>query len=143
SRNAGWLRLVTARGDLIGDALQRNVGERKTGGSKHETAKEGQIDTARHLQKRVEIGDRSKAAEPASKASTTTAAEHVERIKNGAVPDEVEHRIKLLGFGDVLGQIGPFYLDALCTQLLERREVAVAASGGNNARASVDRHIGG
>src|SRR5262245_22550518 len=101
--NARWLRLVPAGGDIIGDALQRNLGEGKAGGSKHETAEEGQIDATRHLQERIEIGDRGEAAEPAGKASTTAAAQHVEGIKNGAVADEVEHRIELLGFGNVLG----------------------------------------
>src|SRR5262249_5401533 len=129
--------------DIIGDALQRNVGERKAGGSEHETAEEGQIDATRHLQERVEIGDRGEAAEPAGQASPTATAEHVERIENGAVPDKVEHRIELLGLGNVLGQVAPFYLDALRAKLLERREIVLAASGGNDTHARVDRHIDG
>src|SRR6266403_3922664 len=69
--NPGRFCLVPAGSDILGDALQRNVGERKAGGSKHETAEEGQIDATRHLQERVEIGDRGEAAEPASKTSAT------------------------------------------------------------------------
>src|SRR5262249_43678848 len=109
--NAGWLRLVPPGGDIIGAALQRNVGGRKAGGSKEETAEEGQIAATRHLQEGVEMGDRGEAAEPAGQASPTATAEHVERIENGAVPDKVEHRIELLGLGNVLGQVAPFYLD--------------------------------
>src|SRR5262249_41376117 len=141
--NARWLRLVSAGCDIIGDALQRDVGERKAGGSEHETAEEGQIDATRHLQERVEIGDRGEAAEPASQASTTAAAERVERSENGAVPEKVGPRIELLGPRKVLGQVAPFYLDALRAKLLERRDIVLAASGGDDAHARVDRHIDG
>src|SRR5262249_22146417 len=143
SENAGWLRVVPAGGDIIGDALQRHVGERKAGGSEHETAEEGQIDATRHLQERVEIGDRGEAAEPAGKASSTATAGNVERMKNGAVPDRVEHCIELFRFGNVLGEVAPFYLDALNAKLLERRDTVLAASGGDDAHVRVDRHIDG
>src|SRR5262249_28966764 len=100
-KDAGWLRLVTSGGDIIGDALQRDVRKRKAGGSEDEAAEERQIDATCHLQKRVEIGDRGEAAKPTSKASATTTAERIEGIKDRAVPHKVEHRIKLLGFGNV------------------------------------------
>jgi hypothetical protein len=85
------------------------------------------------LQERVEIGDRGEAAEPTSKTSATTTAEHVEGIKNGAVPDKVENRIKLLGFANMLGQVGSFYLDALCAQLFKGCKIVAATSGGDDA----------
>src|SRR5215472_9925018 len=64
--------LVTADGSVIGDTLQRDVRKWKARGSEHEAPEERQIDATRHLQKRVEIGDRGEAAKSTSKTSATT-----------------------------------------------------------------------
>jgi hypothetical protein len=105
-KDARWFRLVMPGGYCIGDALQRDIRERKAEGSKHEAAEEGQIDAARHLQKRVEIADRGEATGPAGKTSATTTAKHVQGIKNCAVADEVKHCVIRLASAMCLDRSG-------------------------------------
>src|SRR5262249_36385881 len=50
----------------------------------------------------VEVSDRGETTQPASEAGATTPAEHPEGIKDGAVADQVKHRINVLRFGDSL-----------------------------------------
>ena len=64
-----WFCLVAPCGDVIRNALKWDVLERKTRGPENEAAEEGQINAARHLQERVEVGDRCEAAEPTREAS--------------------------------------------------------------------------
>src|SRR5437660_34555 len=52
-------------GCVLRDLLQRHVREREARRAEDETAEEGQIDAARHLQQRVEVGDRIEATQPA------------------------------------------------------------------------------
>jgi hypothetical protein len=51
----------------------------------HEAAEEGQVDAARHLEQRVEVGDRSETAQPPGQARATAPAQHGEGIEDGAV----------------------------------------------------------
>src|SRR5262245_18665061 len=100
AEDARRLRIVAASGDVLSNTLKRHVRERKSRCSENEASEEGQIDAARHLQQRVEIRDRSQAAEPTGEASSTASAEHREGIENGAVANKIEHGINLLGLGD-------------------------------------------
>src|SRR5437016_4520184 len=68
AEHSGWLRLIAACRHLFGDGLKRYVREWKLRRAEHEAAEEGQIDTACHLQERVEVGDRIEATQPASQA---------------------------------------------------------------------------
>src|SRR5215470_19770346 len=56
AEHSGRLRFVAACRHLLRDGLQRNVGERELRRAEDEAAKEGEVDAARHLQKRVEVG---------------------------------------------------------------------------------------
>src|SRR5215510_11657789 len=100
AEHSGWLGLVATCRHFFGDGLKRNIREGKPRRAEHETAEEGQIDAACHLQERVEVSDRGETTQPASEAGATTPAEHSEGIKDGAVADQVKHRINVLRFGD-------------------------------------------
>src|SRR5215510_9680639 len=102
AKHSGWLRPKSACRHFFGDGLKRNVREGKLRRAEHETSEEGQIDAACHLQERVEVSDRGETTQPASEAGATTPAEHPEGIKDGAVADQVKHRINVLRFGDSL-----------------------------------------
>src|SRR5262245_18034218 len=97
-----WAGLETPERQPLGNLPNRLIGQRKLRSTAHAAAKEGQLDTAGHLQKPVEVGYRREAAQPARQAGATAAAQHVQGIENGAVADKVEHRIELLGFSDPL-----------------------------------------
>jgi len=58
-------------------------------------------DAARHLQQRVEVGDRIEAAEPAGEARSAAAAQHRKGIQHDAVANQVQNRIDLLRLGNV------------------------------------------
>ena len=96
----------------------------KPGVAEHEAAEERQVDAARHLQQRVEVGDRREAAQPAGQAGAAAAAKHGEGIEDGAVADQVEHRVDLLGLGDPLGQVRPLDLRPLGAKLLRASRTA-------------------
>src|SRR2546427_2756119 len=85
-----------------GNLLKRDVRERKAWSPEHEAAEESQIDAARHLQQRVEVGNRIETAEPAGKTGTAPPAKHGEGVEHDAVAYQVEHRIDLLRLCDVL-----------------------------------------
>src|SRR5262249_56879926 len=94
-------------------------------------------------EERVEIGNRRQTAKPAGQAGATTPAQHVEGIENGAVADQVEHRIELFGFSNSARKIRPLRLDTLCAKLLQQGDALTAARRGDDAHARVDRHIEG
>src|SRR5262245_44529350 len=98
AEHPAWLRLETPGGHLFGNLLEGHIGQWKLRSPEDETAEEGQVDAAGHLQERVEIGNRRQAAEPSGQAGATTPAQHGEGIEDRAVADEVEHRIERLGF---------------------------------------------
>jgi hypothetical protein len=92
---------------LLRDLLQRYVGQRETRRAEHETAKEGEVDAARHLQQRVEVLDRRQPAQPTREAGAAAPAQHGEGIEDGAVADQVEHGVEAFGLGDALGKVRP------------------------------------
>src|SRR5215468_1340093 len=49
AKHAGGLGLQSARGHLLGDLLQRHVGQREPLRAKHKAAEEGEVDAAGHL----------------------------------------------------------------------------------------------
>src|SRR5262249_53482999 len=102
----------TGRG-LGGDLLKGHVREREARRTEDEAAEEGQIDTARHLQQRVEVGDGIETAEPAGETGAAGAEKHREGVEHDAVAHQVEHRIDLLRLRDMLRQIRALNLAAL------------------------------
>src|SRR5262245_6329607 len=62
----------TGRG-ISGDLLKRHVREREARRAENEAAEEGQVDAARHLQQRVEVGDGIETAEPAGETGAAAA----------------------------------------------------------------------
>ena len=60
--------------DVSCDRLKWYVRQREAWLAKHETAEEGEVDAARHLQERVEVGDRRKAAQPTGQTGAAAAA---------------------------------------------------------------------
>src|SRR5262249_44704476 len=77
------------------DPLQRHVREWKARRPEDEAGEEGEMDAARHLEERIEVGDRLETAEPASKTGAAAAAKHGERIEHDGVANEVEHCVDL------------------------------------------------
>src|SRR5262245_23736788 len=105
AEHSGWLRLIAACRHLFGDGLKRNVREGKLRRPEHETAEEGEVDAACHLQEWVEVGDRIETAQPTGQACATTPAQHPEGIKDGAVADEVKHCVNVLSFSDTFREV--------------------------------------
>src|SRR5262245_4162960 len=103
--DARRLDIEPAGRSVRSNLLKRHIRERKAWSAEHEAAEESQIDTARHLQQRVEVGNWIEAAEPAGKTGTAATAKHGERVERDAVAYQVEHRIDLLCVGDMLRQI--------------------------------------
>src|SRR5258708_3324782 len=126
----------TGRG-VRGDLVKRHVRERKAGGSEHEAAEEGQIDAARHLQHRVEVGNGIETAKPAGETGATAAAKHGEGVEHDAVAHQVEDRIDLLRLGDVLRQITLLDFAAFGAQLVRYREATAIAGRRNHPHAGV------
>src|SRR5262245_55499057 len=141
AEHSGWLRLIAACRHLFGDGLKRNVREGKLRRAEHEAAEESQIDAACHLQERVEVGDRCETAQPAGQAGATTPAEHPEGIKDGAVADEVKHRINALCFGDAFREVGSLDLHPLRAEILELFESLSVAGRCDDLCACVYCHI--
>src|SRR5258708_24956947 len=54
---------IVARFHAIDDGLQRHVVDRKSRHAEYKTAEEAEVDSARHLAERIEVGDRRAAAE--------------------------------------------------------------------------------
>src|SRR5262245_18542509 len=125
---SSWLRFIAACRHLFGDAPKRNVREGKLRRAEHEAAEEGQIDAGCHSQERVEVSDRGETTQPASEAGATTPAEHPEGSKDGAVADQVKHRINVLRFGDAFREVGSFDLRSVCAEILELFETLSIAS---------------
>src|SRR5215467_9730918 len=141
AEDPAWLRLETSGGHLFGNLLERHIGQWELRGAEYEAAEEGQVDAAGHLCERVEIGDRRQATKPPGQAGATTPAQHVEGVENGAVADEVEHRIELLGFGNSMRKVRPLCLDALCAELLQQGDALTAAGRGDDSHARLGRHV--
>ncbi len=93
------------------------------------------------MQERIEVGDRREAAQPAGQAGATTPPQHCKGIEDGAVADEIEHRVELLGLSDPLGKVRPLRFDALCAKLLEHGDTLTTARGADDPHARVDRHV--
>src|SRR5262249_21243176 len=140
-KHARWLRPEAAGSHLLRDRLQRHVRQRETGSPEHETAKEGQIDPACHLQQRIKVNDRIETNQPASQTSPTAPAQHVERIEDGAIAHQVEYRVELLGLGDPLGKIRPLQLDVIRTEVLQHGEALALTGGGDDPHAGVYRKV--
>src|SRR5205823_13572890 len=102
AKYAGWFRLIATSGHLISDGLKWNIRQRKARFPEHKTAKEAEVDTARHLQQRVEVGHRSKPSQKARQARAPASSQHGEGIQDCAVPDEIENGVNALPFGDAL-----------------------------------------
>ncbi len=60
AEHAGWFRFVTTSGHLVSDGLKWNIRQRKARFAEHKTSEEAGVDSARHLQQRVEVGHRIK-----------------------------------------------------------------------------------
>src|SRR5262245_58215097 len=140
AEHSEWFRLIAACRHLFGDGLKRNVREGKLRRAEHETAEEGKVDAACHLQEWVEVGDRIEAAQPTSQACATTPAQHPERIKDGAVADEVEHRINALSFSDAFREVGPLNLPPVCAEILELFKALSITRGCDDLCACFYRH---
>ncbi len=62
AKHARWFCFVLPEGYLIDDRLKRDVRQRKSRRAEHEAAEEAKVDSARHLQQRIERTYGSKAA---------------------------------------------------------------------------------
>ena len=136
-----WLRPVTACLHIGRNTLQRNVRQGEARLPEHEAAEEGQVDTARHLQQRIEVGDRREAAQPTGQASASAPAQHGEGIEDGAVADQVEHGVDLPGLRDSFGKVRSLDLRPDRAERRQRWEPVTAAGGGDDLRSGVDRHV--
>src|SRR5262245_4477015 len=116
AEHSGWVRLIAPRRHLLGDGLKRNVREGKLRGAEDEAAEEGKVYAACHLQERVEVGDRIETAQPTSQTCAATTAQHPEGIEDGAVADEVKHRINALSFSDAFREIAYVNLRTVCAE---------------------------
>src|SRR5262245_19828886 len=90
AEHARRLSLVTACLHVGRDRLQWYVRQGEARLPEHEAGEEGQVDAARHLRQRVEVGARRQAAQPPGQACTAAPAQHGEGIEDGAVADQVE-----------------------------------------------------
>src|SRR5262249_46836044 len=137
----GRLDVEPTRCSVRSNLLKRHVRERKARSSEHEAAEERQIDAARHLQQRVEVGNWLEAAEPAGKTGTAATAKHGKRVEQDAVAHQVEYDIDLLRLGDMFRQIAALDFAALGSQLLKLGEAIAIAGRRNHPNAGVDGHL--
>src|SRR5262249_38932779 len=135
AEHSGWLRLIAARRHLFGDGLKRNVREWKLRRAEHETAEEGKVDAAWHLQEWIEVGDWIETAQPTGQAGATASAQHPKGIKDGAVADEVKHRVNMLSFSDAFREIWSLNLRPICAKPFELSEAISIARGCDDLRA--------
>jgi len=103
--------------------------------------KKAEVDTARHLQQRVEVGHRREPAEKARQAGTAPPTKHGERVEQNAVAHQVEHPIDILRLGDVLRQIGPLDFAALGSQLFHYGEAITIARRRDHTHPGIDGHL--
>src|SRR5262249_9319775 len=141
AEDSGWFRLIAACRHLFGDGLKRNVREGKLRRAEHETAEEGKVDATCHLQEWVEVGDRIETAQPASQACATAPAQHPEGIKDGAVADELNHRVNVLSFSNAFREIRSLNLRPICAEPLELSKTLSIARGCDDLRACFYRHV--
>jgi hypothetical protein len=102
AEHSRWFRFIATSGHLIGDGLKWNIRQREARFAEHKTAEEAEVDTARHLQQRVEVGHRIKPSQKARQAGAPTPSKHGEGIQDRAVADQVENGVDPFPFGDAL-----------------------------------------
>ena len=93
------------------------------------------------MQKRVEVRNWVEAAQPACQAGATAPAEHRQGIKDGAITNEIEHRVDLLALRDAGTEVTTFDFNSLGTQLLDHGEPVPISRCGNDMGSSIDRQI--
>src|SRR5262249_10772964 len=140
AEDPGRLRLETPSRHLYSNLLERHIGQRELRRAEHEAAEEREIDTAGHLQQRIEVGNRREATQPARQAGATTPAEHGEGIEDGAVADQIEYRIQLLRFRDPLRHLRPLRLDVPHLGLLPPAPASLNRRAGVAPRNALPRH---
>jgi hypothetical protein len=82
-----WLHVEPTGSGIFGDLLERHIRQGEAGSSERETRKEGKINAACHLQRRIKVGNWVETAEPPGQTRTTTPAEYLQRIKHDTVTD--------------------------------------------------------
>src|SRR5262249_7255914 len=137
----GRLSFEPALRHVVRDLLKWDIGQGKARRAKDEAPEEGQIHAARHLQQWVEVLDRVEAAQPPRQARPTTSTEHRKGIKDGAVANEIEHRVNLLALRDVGPEVATFDFHAFGTEVPEHRERVLVWGRGDDMGAGIDRHI--
>src|SRR5215467_7825183 len=70
-----------------------------------------------------------------------TSTEHRKGIKDGAVANEIEHRVNLLALRDVGPEVATFDFHAFGTEVPEHREPVLVSGRGDDMGAGIDRHI--
>src|ERR1700749_4899302 len=83
-------RLVHSSRRLIDDFLHRDIRNGKLRSTKHKTAKECEVDPAWHLKQWIETVDWLETAQPSGKTHAASAAQHLQRIHEGGVADQIE-----------------------------------------------------
>jgi hypothetical protein len=119
AKHSGRFCFIAASGHLIGDGLERNIRQRKAWVAEPKTDKEAEMDTARHLQQRVEVAHRSKPSEKARQTGAPTRPKHREGIQNRAVANEIAYGVDPFPFSNALRQVVAFYFDAACSECLQ------------------------
>src|SRR3989442_2259092 len=130
AKHAGGLALDPARHHLLRNSLQRHVGQREAWCAEHKTAEEREVNAAGHLQQRVKVLDRRESPQPTCEARTAASAQHGEGIEDGAVADEIEHGIELLGFCNPLRKLRPLGFVAYYAALLAQVDALQASRDG-------------
>src|SRR5262249_16830447 len=143
AEHVGRLGLELAGRHLPRDVLQRHIGKREARRAEHKAAEEREGYATGHLQQWIEVLDRRESSQPPGEARTAPTPQHGEGIEDGAVADEIEHRIELLGFGDALGQVWPLELDASRAQLFQHSDALLAPRGGDDPRVGIHGHVDG
>src|SRR6516162_6003966 len=106
--NARRLCLVATLGDTADDGLEGNFRERKGRRARHHRAgKDAQMRPTRNLKHRLQA-ERPAATEETHEASMAATTQRGERVEDGGVADDVEHRVDAFGMAlaDALGELG-------------------------------------
>jgi hypothetical protein len=101
---------VRASRHIVRNGLERHVRQGEARRPEHEAAEETEVDAARHLQQRIEVGHRTESAEEAGQARAPAPAEQGEGVQDRAVADQIEYGMDLVRLGDALGKVRPFHL---------------------------------
>src|ERR1700751_2095266 len=133
---------VKATGRSIrSDLLQRHIRDREARSAEREAGEESQVNAARHLQQRDEVGDGGQPAEPAGKTGTAATSQHGDGVEQNAVTYQVQHRIDLLCLGDMFRQIRALDLAALGPQLFQHGEAIAVAGRRDHPGARIHRQL--